>query len=98
MSAALALAKIRKVSLEVVSGPLRGVVFQFSKPLILIGRGMENDVIIEKDIKISRLHVEIRQNNGLITVHNVTDKNAVLLNGQPIKTAIIDGNVKIHIF
>jgi hypothetical protein len=95
MSAAPALAKIRKISVEVVAGPLRGEVFHFSKPLILVGRGLENDVTIEKDSKMSRMHFEIRQNNGLITVHNVTEKNSLLVDGQLIKTAAIDGDVRV---
>jgi hypothetical protein len=95
MSAAPVLAKIRKISLEVVSGPLQGEVFHFTKPLVLVGRGLENDLIIEGDSKISRMHFEIRQSNGAVTIHNVTDKNSLLVNGQTVKVAAIDGEVRV---
>ena len=95
MSAAPVLAKIRKISLEVVSGPLQGEVFHFTKPLVLVGRGLENDLIIEGDTKISRMHFEIRQSNGAVTIHNVTDKNSLLVNGQTVKVAAIDGEVRV---
>ncbi len=97
MSAAPVLSKVRKVSLEVASGPLKGEVFHFTKPLILIGRGLENDLVLETDTKISRMHIEIRQNNGLITIHNVTEKNTALINGQLIKTASIDVAIRLLI-
>ena len=97
MSAAPVLSQIKKISLEVASGPLKGGVFNLAKPVIMIGRGMENDVVIEHDAKISRKHVEIRQSMGLVTINNVTEKNSVLLNGQLIKTAVIEAASRLLI-
>jgi len=89
MSAAPVLAQMKKITLEVGSGPLKGQSFEFAKPVITIGRGSENDIVLEKDAKASRTHLEIRQAGGTITLRNVSDKNTVLHNGQLIKVATV---------
>jgi hypothetical protein len=86
MSAAPIVVKTKKVSLEVASGHLAGQTFQFVKPTIKIGRGPENDIILDKDIKVSRFHLEIKQVNGTVSIHNLNDKNSAMVNGQLIST------------
>jgi predicted component of type VI protein secretion system len=48
---------------------------------ITIGRGSENQISLPNDPRISRVHVEIRQENDVIYVLNKTDKNPMLING-----------------
>ena len=97
MSAAPVLNAMKRVSFEVANGPLKGEIFHFAKPVITIGRGSENDLVLSQDLKVSRVHVEIRQSGGLVTVLNRTDKNSLLLNGQLIKSQYVEGSVRLMV-
>ncbi|GIL16656.1 MAG: hypothetical protein BroJett040_04070 [Oligoflexia bacterium] len=97
MSAAPVLVKTRKFSLEVSQGSLKGEKFHFTKPIVQIGRGPENDIVLDKDVKVSRIHAEIRQQNGQVFIYNVSQKNTVIVNGQKITQLAIEGDCKILI-
>ncbi len=88
MSAAQALPKLKVLQFEVTGGPLRGKTFNLSKPVMTIGRSSENDIALDSDIKVSRVHVEIRQNNGSISLQNKNDKNTMMVNGQKLGRAV----------
>jgi hypothetical protein len=97
MSSAQALPKTKTITIQIASGATKGEVFTFSKPVIKIGRGPENDVVLNFDAKVSRNHVEIQQTQGLFQIHNLTEKNAMMVNGKLLKVAILDGNTSIVI-
>jgi hypothetical protein len=97
MSAAPVLTQLKKITLQIGSGPIKGKVFEFEKPLIKIGRGQENDVVLNQDSKISRVHVEIQQIHGLVQIHNVSEKNSMKVNGKVTKSAILDGDSTVLI-
>lgn len=91
MSTAPILKTLIPVSVEILRGPHSGTTMDFSKESIFIGRGNENDLTLAQDGKISRKHVEIRQNQGEITILNLSDKNQVLVAGQEIQSLKITG-------
>lgn len=82
MSAA-AKVKLLPLELEVVSGPHLGQKFSFVDTVsITIGRGAENQVCLQHDPRVSRVHVEIKQENEIIFINNMTEKNTMLVNGR----------------
>lgn len=97
MSAAPVQRSTRKFSLEVANGPLKGQKFQFFKPSIFIGRGAENDLALAFDQKASRAHVEIRVGAQGFSVHNISEKNPVFVNGQNIRNTVIENQAKIQV-
>jgi hypothetical protein len=81
MSAA-AKVKLLPFELEVVSGPHLGQKFSFVETAsITIGRGTENQICLQHDPRVSRVHAEIRQENEVFYVFNKTDKNPMFVNG-----------------
>lgn len=92
MSAAPVLVKAKNFSLSVIAGPaLTGEKFYFAKPVVHIGREKTNDLVLDKDGKVSRVHIEISQNNGVITIKNVSEKNMLLVQGRKMDSIVIDG-------
>jgi len=97
MSAVPAVRSARRFLLQPLAGPRKGEKIYFGKPSILIGRGPENDLILDYDPQVSRAHVEIRNNDGQFSIHNITEKNVLLVNGQNVRNAVIDGDCKLQI-
>lgn len=79
---AVAKVKLLPFELEITSGPHLGQKFSFAeKEFITIGRGTENLVCLQHDPRISRVHVEIKQENEIFYIYNKTEKNHILVNG-----------------
>lgn len=70
-----------RFTLEAISGPHQGLKLDFEKSSIVIGRDADCDVSIPNDPRVSRQHVEIRQEAGRFEVVNLSQKNFVLING-----------------
>ena len=61
--------------------------------LIRIGRGSENDVVID-DVRVSRRHAEIRGTAGTYEVIDLDSHNGTFVNGQPIRRSrLSDGDL-----
>lgn len=84
MSAAPKASLFLSYELEVVKGPHAGQKFNFDKPVVTIGRGNENHVVLAQDLRVSRVHAEIKNSDGQLYFTNVSQKNYVLVDG--IKT------------
>lgn len=79
---AVAKAKLLPFELEVVSGPHLGQKFSFvDTSSVSIGRGTENQICLQHDPRVSRVHAEIKQENEVFYIFNRTDKNLMLVNG-----------------
>lgn len=89
MTAAPVLARSLKFSLQISHGENKGQVYSFDKPVVVIGRGPQNDVILANDPKISRQHAEIRIEAGFIKVSNLSDRNFILLDGEKVEQKYI---------
>lgn len=80
---AVAKVKLLPFELEVSSGPHLGQKFSFVDVVsITIGRGPENQVSLPHDPRVSRVHLEIKQENEVFYIYNKTNKNSLLVNGR----------------
>lgn len=74
--------KLLPFELEVISGPHLGQKFSFVDVVsVSIGRGAENQICLQHDPRVSRVHAEIKQENEVFYIFNRTDKNSMLING-----------------
>lgn len=85
MSAAqVVVARNIKYSVKVTSGENAGKIYHFDKSVVTIGRGPENDLVFASDAKISRVHAEFRVQMGQLSIHNVSPKNFILIDGEEL--------------
>lgn len=82
MSAAPKIGQLLSYELEVLKGPHAGQKFVFDKPSITIGRGSENQVCLSQDLRVSRVHAEIKNSSGQLFFVNISQKNYVLVDGE----------------
>jgi hypothetical protein len=89
----LALPVGRKVSMEVIEGPKKGVVYVFPKGNVVIGRSSDADLCVEDD-KISRKHCLIETfARDLVFISDLASTNGTHINGMRIRsTKLKDGD------
>ena len=92
MTAAPVLARSLKYSLQISQGENAGQVYSFDKPVVTIGRGPQNDVVLENDPKISRIHVELKIEAGFIKISNQSDRNFILIDNEKTEQKYIQKN------
>jgi hypothetical protein len=68
------------------SGPLTGQELPIDKPVIVLGRGMGGDVILE-DQEASRRHAEIRFSGREVSITDLGSRNGTFVNGARIQDA-----------
>lgn len=85
MTAALKQKPEIKIKLTVVKGPHAGQVFQLNSDVITIGRGPENAVVLMNDPQVSRAHAQIAVINNEVEVANLSQKNAVVVDGASVQ-------------
>jgi ABC transport system ATP-binding/permease protein len=83
------------VSISFLSGPLAGKTYSITRPVTTIGRGTNNDIVIENDLKVSRNHARLVYNNGMWTIEKVAPQNIVTVNQQKVEQAVIQDNMMI---
>lgn len=86
-----------KFQIEITQGPHQGTKKTFSKEIVSIGRGPENDIVLSNDPKVSRQHAEIRQRDADFVIVNLSQKNFILFNGQNVQTEILTQGSVIQI-
>ena len=89
MSAAPQQVRSPRFSLMVKAGPHSGERFTFDQCPIRLGRSGDNQVSLSKDLKVSRVHVEIRFQQGQFSFHNISEKNQVLVNAQNVRNTVV---------
>lgn len=58
-------------------------VYRIEKPVIKIGRQLDNDIIVE-DKRVSRYHAQIKfESNGQFTIYDLGSTNGITINGTP---------------
>lgn len=92
MSAALQQKPEIKIKLTVAQGPHAGQVFQLSKSSFTIGRGPENDVVLMNDPLVSRSHAQISVVESDLEIRNLSQKNAIFVEGQNVQKWKIANN------
>lgn len=61
-----------------------GIIPIFANPRVTIGRGLDNNIVIPS-ITASRKHAEINNNNGIITITDLSSVNGTFLNGSLVR-------------
>lgn len=69
----------------------------FQEPVIKIGRGSDNHLVIANDPKVSRNHAEIQQHGDEFFVLNTSQKNYILVNGTKTDREKLNPGDRIHI-
>lgn len=85
MSAALNDSNSFKITCVVTKGPHKGQSFAFSKDLITIGRGQDNDIVLVNDPMVSRNHCHITVANNEVEIHNLSQKNTLIIEGESVQ-------------
>ena len=62
--------------------------FALDKPLIRIGRRVDNDVIIDSPA-VSRQHAHIRWRHGRFIIYDVGSRGGIQVNGEPIREYVL---------
>lgn len=88
-SVARAQAPSSPVSLTIISGPHRGQSFMMKSHKLKIGRELDNDLALPDDPKVSRHHAEIRLMASGVHIQNLSERNGLLVDGQPSQSAIL---------
>ncbi|MCX7977391.1 MAG: FHA domain-containing protein [Bdellovibrionaceae bacterium] len=82
-----------KFELVATKGPHAGLRVSFEKESIKIGRNPDCDIVLEKDMRVSRIHAEIKQSSGQFTLVNLSQKNFILVDGQQVtSTTLMSGS------
>lgn len=69
-----------------------GRVVALDKPVISIGRSLDNDVVID-DKRVSRRHAQVRLLPGSAAFYDLASANGSMINGQPVEqVALRDGD------
>jgi ABC-type multidrug transport system ATPase subunit/pSer/pThr/pTyr-binding forkhead associated (FHA) protein len=82
---------ISQAALRFLSGTLAEKVIFIQKPVTLIGRDKQNDIIV-LDPRVSRLHAGIRWQNSAWMIENLAPTNFVTINKQQIQQGTLQHN------
>ena len=77
-----------RASLQPIGGDLAGRDLPLSKTLISIGRGLDNDLVID-DPRVSRHHAQITFRHGHYLLRDQRSTNGTFVNNQPIETVVL---------
>ncbi|HEX6777657.1 MAG TPA: FHA domain-containing protein, partial [Ktedonobacterales bacterium] len=69
------------------TGQLAGKSYPLDKPVITIGRGVDNDLVIHDDPRVSRHHARLLWEQGAWTIENLSQKNSLSINQRQIMRA-----------
>lgn len=87
----------RKITLEVLEGPKKGLTYQFPKGNVVIGRSHEADLALEDD-KVSRKHCIIEAfARDLVFISDLASTNGTLLNGVRVRSTKLKDKDRIQV-
>lgn len=72
------------MKLVAVRGMAAGVEFALDKPVLVVGRGADADIVIS-DVQVSRHHAQIRQTGQQFLITDLGSTNGTLINGVAIR-------------
>lgn len=78
---ALAASPSTEYVITLMNGPEKGASFKIVSGRITIGRGLENDIALAYDSKVSRTHAQIQVTAQGVEISDVSDKNKILVDG-----------------
>ncbi len=77
-------------SITFFSGPLAGKTFPITRAITTIGRDPGNDLVIQGDLKVSRHHARLVCEQGVWRIENLSQKNTITVNHQPVQEAELE--------
>ncbi|HEX8730940.1 MAG TPA: FHA domain-containing protein, partial [Ktedonobacterales bacterium] len=77
------------VSLAFLTGPLAGKTLLIEKTDITMGRGLENDVVISADRRVSRRHLRLYWADNGWRVKNISQGNTIQVDGESVTNAAL---------
>lgn len=83
-------------SLQPVSGDMAGRDFTLSKTLVSIGRGLDNDLVID-DPRVSRHHAQITFRHSHYLLRDQRSTNGTFVNDQPVETVVLASGDRVSI-
>ena len=85
MSTALNESNSFQITCLVTKGPHKGQTFTFTKSLITVGRGSDNDVVLVNDPLVSRNHCHIIVTGNEVEIENLSHKNTLVIEGESVQ-------------
>jgi ABC-type multidrug transport system ATPase subunit/pSer/pThr/pTyr-binding forkhead associated (FHA) protein len=82
---------INGIAIRFLSGPLAEKTISIQKPVTIIGRDAQNDIVIF-DPRVSRRHAGIRLLNGSWSIENLSQTSYITINQQRIQQGILQHN------
>lgn len=82
--------------LEMIEGDSSGRDFPLVKTLISIGRGLDNDLVID-DPRVSRHHAQITFRHSHYLLRDQRSTNGTFVNDQPIETVVLASGDRVSI-
>jgi FHA domain/Transglycosylase SLT domain len=79
------------------SGPQAGVRRMIKGDVTRVGRGPDNDVVVDEMTTISAHHLEIRRENGSYKIQDLNSTNGTFVNGERIGEAILEPSSSIQL-
>lgn len=77
-----------------LSGPMKGAVQEITRPLMVIGRSSECDIVIVNDPKCSRKHAKVELTNRGFEIQSLSASNALKVNKEAVQSTVLkDGDV-----
>lgn len=74
-----------ELKIEITRGPHAGKIVNLKQEKMTIGRGIENDIVLMNDPRMSRQHLEISWSGQDLIVTNTSGKNFVFVDGEKIE-------------
>ncbi len=92
---ALGLPETKKVALSVIRGPLKGQVFQISKPRVVLGRA-DADIVVD-DPEISRKHCALEVQGIRAKLIDLGSRNGTFVNEKRVDISELEHLSEFHI-
>ena len=70
-----------------ISGPLAGARYLLRGQVTRVGRGPENDIVVDESPVVSSGHLEIRQQGDGLRLYDLNSTNGTYLNGERVREA-----------
>lgn len=84
------------VCLQVLNGDMAGAELRFTRPLITLGRELDNDAVIE-DTRVSRHHAQLLFQHGRYILRDLGSTNGTFVNAQPIQTMMLTSGDRLSL-
>ncbi|KAF0250069.1 MAG: cAMP-binding protein [bacterium] len=86
-----------KVRFTHLTGSMRGLMEEFSLPVIKVGRAMSSDLLLQDEQGLhrlaSRMHAEFHLEDGNFTIYDLGSRNGTFVNGEPVsERVLLDGD------